>query len=263
MPRGILATVTARAGRGRRRPAARCCRGAYADEPFVHVLPRARWPHTAATLGSNAVPPAGHRRRRLAAGSSCVSALDNLGKGAAGQAVQCANLMLGLPETAGLAVDRESRHERHRARRASGPPVSPPGSRPAAAPDVALVVNDGPDADRRRRLHRQPGQGRAGAVEPAGAAGPASCAPWCSTPAAPTPAPARPGFQDTHATAEHTAAALTAASPRLIRRRRRRRGLLDRADRRAAADGQAAARGRRGGPRAVPRRRRRPPPRRS
>ena len=33
-----------------------------------------------------------------------VSALDNLGKGAAGQAVQCANLMLGLPETAGLSV---------------------------------------------------------------------------------------------------------------------------------------------------------------
>jgi len=34
-----------------------------------------------------------------------VSAIDNLVKGAAGQAVQCANLMLGLPETAGLATD--------------------------------------------------------------------------------------------------------------------------------------------------------------
>ena len=33
-----------------------------------------------------------------------VSALDNLGKGAAGQALQCANLVLGLPETAGLSV---------------------------------------------------------------------------------------------------------------------------------------------------------------
>jgi N-acetyl-gamma-glutamyl-phosphate reductase len=34
-----------------------------------------------------------------------VSAIDNLGKGAAGQAVQCANLMLGLPETAGLTAN--------------------------------------------------------------------------------------------------------------------------------------------------------------
>ena len=41
---------------------------AYGDEPFVHLLPEGRWPHTAATLGPNSRPPAGHRRRRLRPG---------------------------------------------------------------------------------------------------------------------------------------------------------------------------------------------------
>ena len=69
----------------------------------MHVLPGGRWPHTAATAGSNACQlqvtvdtDAGR--------AVVVSAIDNLGKGAAGQAVQCANLMLGLPETAGLTA---------------------------------------------------------------------------------------------------------------------------------------------------------------
>ena len=53
------------------------------------------------------LPPAGRRSTSTPAGSSCVSAIDNLGKGAAGQAVQCANLMLGLPETAGLTRGTE------------------------------------------------------------------------------------------------------------------------------------------------------------
>ena len=74
---------------------------AYAGEPFVRVLPEGAWPTTAQTLGSNMValqvtvdPDA----RRLVA----VSAIDNLTKGTAGGAVQCMNLALGLPETAGL-----------------------------------------------------------------------------------------------------------------------------------------------------------------
>jgi N-acetyl-gamma-glutamyl-phosphate reductase len=98
MPRGILATCTVRTGA----PLAdlrAALHDAYADEPFVHLLPEGRWPHTAATLGSNAchvqVGTDGSR-------AVVVSAIDNLGKGAAGQAVQCANLALGLPETAGL-----------------------------------------------------------------------------------------------------------------------------------------------------------------
>ena len=76
---------------------------AYANEPFVHVLPEGSWPHTAATSGSNSC----HLQATVDVDSGriiVVSALDNLGKGAAGQAVQCANLMFGLPETTGLSV---------------------------------------------------------------------------------------------------------------------------------------------------------------
>ncbi|MFI7491071.1 N-acetyl-gamma-glutamyl-phosphate reductase [Micromonospora echinaurantiaca] len=101
MPRGILATVTAVPARGVDPQAVLA--EAYADAPFVHVLPEGRWPHTAATLGSNSC----HLQATVDVDSRrtiVVSALDNLGKGAAGQAVQCANLMLGLPETTGLTV---------------------------------------------------------------------------------------------------------------------------------------------------------------
>jgi N-acetyl-gamma-glutamyl-phosphate reductase len=101
MPRGILATVTARfAKEGNPRDV---LAAAYADEPFVHVLPEGAWPHTAATSGSNSC----HLQATVDVDSGrivVVSALDNLGKGAAGQAVQCANLMSGLPETTGLSV---------------------------------------------------------------------------------------------------------------------------------------------------------------
>jgi len=101
MPRGILATVTARFKRtgNPREVLAR----AYANEAFVHVLPEGQWPHTAATAGSNSC----HLQATVDVDSGrmvVVSALDNLGKGAAGQAVQCANLMSGLPETMGLSV---------------------------------------------------------------------------------------------------------------------------------------------------------------
>ena len=101
MPRGILATVTARPLTGG--DPRQVLLEAYADEPFVHVLPEGRWPHTAATLGSNSC----HLQATVDQDSGrlvVVSALDNLGKGAAAQAVQCANLVLGLPELAGLSV---------------------------------------------------------------------------------------------------------------------------------------------------------------
>jgi N-acetyl-gamma-glutamyl-phosphate reductase len=101
MPRGILATCTARTSA----PLAdlrAALDAAYRAEPFVHLLPEGRWPHTAATAGSNAchlqVATDGTR-------AVVVSAIDNLGKGAAGQAVQCANLALGLPETTGLTAN--------------------------------------------------------------------------------------------------------------------------------------------------------------
>jgi N-acetyl-gamma-glutamyl-phosphate reductase len=101
MPRGILATVTARFAKdGDPREV---LQRAYADEPFVHVLPEGQWPHTAATSGSNSC----HLQATVDVDSGRIvvlSALDNLGKGASGQAVQCANLMFGLPETMGLSV---------------------------------------------------------------------------------------------------------------------------------------------------------------
>jgi N-acetyl-gamma-glutamyl-phosphate reductase len=105
MPRGILATCTARlTGAAPGTPAVRAALAdAYAGEPFVRVLPEGNWPATGATIGSNAVhlqaTADAHAGRAVV-----VAALDNLGKGAAGQAVQAANLMLGLPEAAGLTA---------------------------------------------------------------------------------------------------------------------------------------------------------------
>jgi N-acetyl-gamma-glutamyl-phosphate reductase len=78
-----------------------CLADFYADEPFVVVSERS--PSTKATLGTNAA----HVTARVDERTGTVLALcaiDNLGKGAAGAAVQCANLALGLPETTGLQL---------------------------------------------------------------------------------------------------------------------------------------------------------------
>jgi N-acetyl-gamma-glutamyl-phosphate reductase len=104
MPRGILATCTARLrDTGTTTAALReALAAAYDGAPFVHLLPEGRGPSTAATNGSNMAhlqaAADAHAGRAVV-----VAALDNLGKGAAGQAVQAANLMLGLPETVGLS----------------------------------------------------------------------------------------------------------------------------------------------------------------
>lgn len=104
MARGLLATVSARL-RDDVAPgdvqAALADR--YAAEPFVTVLDPGRFPHTKAVAGSNGCHLAAvvdPRTRRVVVSS----AIDNLGKGAAGQALQNANLMLGLEETLGLAA---------------------------------------------------------------------------------------------------------------------------------------------------------------
>ena len=76
---------------------------AYADEPFVTLLPEGQWPQTAAVLGSNAV----HLQVAVdeeAGRVLVVGAVDNLAKGTAGGAIQCMNLALGLPESAGLST---------------------------------------------------------------------------------------------------------------------------------------------------------------
>ncbi|HET7312030.1 MAG TPA: N-acetyl-gamma-glutamyl-phosphate reductase [Mycobacteriales bacterium] len=105
MPRGILATCTARlSGAASTQELYAALAHAYADEPFVTVLPEGQWPHTASTLGSNSC----HLQvvaDRDAGRAVVVAAIDNLGKGAAGQALQNANLALGLPETTGLPID--------------------------------------------------------------------------------------------------------------------------------------------------------------
>ncbi|MBN9620029.1 MAG: N-acetyl-gamma-glutamyl-phosphate reductase [Actinobacteria bacterium] len=105
MPRGILSTVALRPTSSTTTAQVRdVLTAAYAGEPFVHVLPEGQQPRTAATAGSNSA----HLQAVVDADSGRIvvtSAIDNLGKGAAAQALQNANIMLGLPETAGLAVD--------------------------------------------------------------------------------------------------------------------------------------------------------------
>jgi N-acetyl-gamma-glutamyl-phosphate reductase len=104
MPRGILATGSARlASEVTAQEAYDAYAKAYAEEPFVHLLPPGQWPQTKSVTGSNAVhlqvtvDVAAHR---LVA----VGAVDNLAKGTAGAAVQCMNLALGLDEGLGLTT---------------------------------------------------------------------------------------------------------------------------------------------------------------
>jgi len=75
----------------------------YATEPFVDVLPTGSHPETRSVRGANICRIAVHRPQ---GGNTVVvlSAIDNLVKGAAGQAVQNMNIMFGLPETAGLNI---------------------------------------------------------------------------------------------------------------------------------------------------------------
>ncbi|HEX8733516.1 MAG TPA: N-acetyl-gamma-glutamyl-phosphate reductase [Ktedonobacterales bacterium] len=103
MTRGILATCYGSARAGVTQADVRAAyRAAYADEPFVRVVSAP--PHTKWSYGSNRcfvypmIEPNSGR-------CIVISAIDNLVKGAAGQAVQCANNMYGLPETMGLPVE--------------------------------------------------------------------------------------------------------------------------------------------------------------
>ncbi|WP_432537603.1 N-acetyl-gamma-glutamyl-phosphate reductase [Kineococcus arenarius] len=104
MPRGILATCTAKLAPGAAAGDVRAAwEAAYADEEFVHVLPEGRWPSTAAVLGSNAaalqLAVDEHAGRVVV-----VAAIDNLTKGTAGGAVQSVNAALGLGEGTGLSA---------------------------------------------------------------------------------------------------------------------------------------------------------------
>jgi N-acetyl-gamma-glutamyl-phosphate reductase len=104
MSRGILATCSAKLTSGTDAEAARAAYAkAYAEEPFVHLLPEGQWPTTAQVLGANTVV------LQVAVDADAgrlvvVAAVDNLTKGTGGAALQCVNLALGLPETTGLPL---------------------------------------------------------------------------------------------------------------------------------------------------------------
>jgi N-acetyl-gamma-glutamyl-phosphate reductase len=108
MTRGILSSAYARlvpgklaSGDGGKEELIELYRSYYRDEPFVRVL--ATPPHTKQTWGSNFCiihPTIDLRTGRLIV----LSALDNLVKGAAGQAIQNMNIMLGLLETTGIGA---------------------------------------------------------------------------------------------------------------------------------------------------------------
>jgi N-acetyl-gamma-glutamyl-phosphate reductase len=104
MVRGILATCYSRSTAERTLSTTAvmdALHEAYDDEPFVVVTDDP--PSTKSTAGSNAA----HVTARVDARTGWVvtlCALDNLVKGASGQAIQCANAALGLPETTGLPI---------------------------------------------------------------------------------------------------------------------------------------------------------------
>ncbi len=102
MTRGILSTVYATpTASATRDDLLTCLADTYADEPFVVVTDGS--PSTKATLGSNCAHVTARYDERTG-WVLAIAAIDNLTKGASGQAVQCANLLLDLPEPTGLPI---------------------------------------------------------------------------------------------------------------------------------------------------------------
>lgn len=104
LTRGLLATVYIEVSDGVTAESAyEAYASFYADEPLVAMLPLGEMPQTASVAGTARAQVGialDSRRRRMLIASA---AIDNLGKGSASQALQCANLVLGLDETAGLS----------------------------------------------------------------------------------------------------------------------------------------------------------------
>src|SRR5262245_40037588 len=101
MNRGILSTIYVRGLKTSPQDLHAILSKSYAQEPFVHVLPFGEMPQTRHVRGSN-MTFIGVATDRVEGRAIICSALDNLSKGASGQAVQNMNLMLGFPETLGL-----------------------------------------------------------------------------------------------------------------------------------------------------------------
>ena len=161
--RGILATCYARpraAGLSTARLLEQY-RAFYAADPCVVVVDDPSG--TKATYGANVV----HVTVRYDARTETVLAIateDNLTKGASGQAIQAANLVLGLPGDHRLALARSDPVSTQPLRRASKRVGSRVGIKESGAPDLAIVVDRGPRARRCcRRLHVEPRAGGTGA----------------------------------------------------------------------------------------------------
>jgi N-acetyl-gamma-glutamyl-phosphate reductase len=101
MNRGILSTIYARGVKASPQDLHAILLKSYAKEPFVHVLPFGALPQTRHVRGSN-MTFIGIAADRIAGRAIIGAVLDNLTKGASGQAVQNMNLMLGFPEGMGL-----------------------------------------------------------------------------------------------------------------------------------------------------------------
>jgi N-acetyl-gamma-glutamyl-phosphate reductase len=101
MNRGILSTIYVRAAAASAEDLHAILRDAYAHEPFLHVLPFGEMPQTRHVRGSN-LTFVGVAQDRIPGRAILGAALDNLTKGASGQAIQNMNLMLGFPEALGL-----------------------------------------------------------------------------------------------------------------------------------------------------------------
>ena len=103
MNRGILSTIYVRGPQATPQDLHAILLKSYANEPFVHVLPFGKLPQTRHVRGSN-MTFIGIAADRIPGRAIIGSALDNLTKGASGQAVQNMNLVLGFPET--MALDQ-------------------------------------------------------------------------------------------------------------------------------------------------------------
>jgi N-acetyl-gamma-glutamyl-phosphate reductase len=101
MNRGILSTIYVRSSKVSPEDLHAIISKAYAKEPFIHVLPFGKLPQTRHVRGSN-MTFIGVTNDRIKGRAIIVSALDNLTKGASGQAVQNMNVMLGFPEATGV-----------------------------------------------------------------------------------------------------------------------------------------------------------------
>ena len=250
MPRGILATVHRQAPARRRRDADAVRAAwveAYADEPFVHVLPDGPWPQHGRHPRRQHRPPAGRPRRAHRPGDRA-AAVDNLTKGTAGAPCSASTSPSACPRPS-VCPSPESPRERHRAPRGIPRGRRHRGPQGQRQPRRRARRQRRPRPPRRRGVHDQPGAGRARRLDPPGRR---------------RRPPRRGRAQLRRRQRVHRARRLPRHPPhRGARRggcsaiaRRRRRGLLHRPDRRAAADGPAARRRRRRG-RGARRRRRR------